>query len=45
MSDTVNRRGLSVGLMLCVMAISFESYAVLTAMPAAKAPNCISKPV
>lgn len=28
-------RWLTVGLMMCVMAISFESYAVLTAMPAA----------
>lgn len=35
MTDKNDRRGLSLGLMLCVMAISFESYAVLTAMPAA----------
>lgn len=34
-SDKANRRWLTVGLMMCVMAISFESYAVLTAMPAA----------
>jgi MFS family permease len=34
-SDKADRRWLTVGLMLCVMAISFESYAVLTAMPAA----------
>ena len=30
-----DRRWLTIGLMMCVMAISFESYAVLTAMPAA----------
>ncbi|MFT3861749.1 MFS transporter [Micropruina sp.] len=35
MSDKADRRWLTIGLMLCVMAISFESYAVLTAMPAA----------
>lgn len=35
MSEKSDRRGLSLGLMMCVMAISFESYAVLTAMPAA----------
>ena len=34
-SEKTDRRWLTVGLMLCVMAISFESYAVLTAMPAA----------
>ena len=30
-----SRRGLTVGLLLCVVAIAFESMAVLTAMPAA----------
>lgn len=35
MSGKAGRRWLTIGLMLCVMAISFESYAVLTAMPAA----------
>jgi len=34
-SEKADRRWLTVGLMMCVMAISFESYAVLTAMPAA----------
>ena len=33
----VDHKWLKVGLMLCVAAISFESYAVLTAMPAAAA--------
>ena len=35
MSGMADRRWLTIGLMMCVMAISFESYAVLTAMPAA----------
>ena len=35
MSEKTDRRWLTIGLMMCVMAISFESYAVLTAMPAA----------
>ncbi|MFT4228317.1 MFS transporter [Micropruina sp.] len=35
MSGKADRRWLTIGLMMCVMAISFESYAVLTAMPAA----------
>ena len=35
MSAQADRRRLTVGLMMCVMAIAFESYAVLTAMPAA----------
>ncbi|MFT4297536.1 MAG: MFS transporter [Micropruina sp.] len=35
MSEQTDRRWLTIGLMMCVMAISFESYAVLTAMPAA----------
>ena len=34
-SEETDRRWLTIGLMMCVMAISFESYAVLTAMPAA----------
>lgn len=32
-----SRRGLTIGLLLCVVAIAFESMAVLTAMPAAAA--------
>lgn len=35
MSGKAGRQWLTIGLMMCVMAISFESYAVLTAMPAA----------
>ena len=35
MSDQGDRRSLTIGLMLAVAAIAFESYAVLTAMPAA----------
>lgn len=35
MTDRGDRRSLTIGLMLAVMAIAFESYAVLTAMPAA----------
>ncbi len=37
MSEGTDRRSLTVGLMVAVMAIAFESYAVLTAMPAAAA--------
>ncbi|HVK44840.1 MAG TPA: MFS transporter [Micropruina sp.] len=37
METKVDHKWLKVGLMLCVAAISFESYAVLTAMPAAAA--------
>ncbi len=37
MSEGSDRRSLTIGLMIAVMAIAFESYAVLTAMPAAAA--------